>query len=627
MARFVISKAMMNNTNAVELTMRNQVDCAVNSALIFGIAHLRRLIFSALLLSSLVACGGASDSGSNAASNDLFSNTDAQGAPTSPNSNESTDGSGMAGNMNTVGTTGAANTVDTSGTLSTDGDTAGATTSAGVTDSTQPDQTGNNAITSGQPNQIAANTLPTTNAQGQVTWTFDAQISGLEVVVQPFVELPLASNGSPARWNAMSSFDNRLFVANEHDGQVYEVSRNNAQLWFDIKSAIQSHTGRTLDTSNPFHSGVRGIAFHPDFLINGKFYASIMEQRPIDTSMHTYLSDDSGIAADSVLVEWTADTTSFEIDISSYREVFRVGVPELDHPIKQITFNPHLSNSDADFGNLYIAHGDGSVESSLAGTGQANNALGKILRINPLQKGSDNYTVPADNPFTADTSLPDEVFSYGHRNPHHLAFSSGGHLLATEAGRDNIDEINLVAKGNNYGWALREGAFVHLDEGSLLDGIAALPPDDATNGLVYPAVQFGHHGNIGATFTGEALGGGYVVENGSALEGQFFFIDFPKTGLLFHTSLSDIVAAKTTGDPEELTNAKSYVATIQFDHDANPDTQALDNNLKDIVQSASGYVNTFNRIDVRIFQGSNGELYLTSKRNNMMYVIANSIPD
>ena len=107
-------------------------------------------------------------------------------------------------------------------------------------------------------------------------------------------------------------------------------------------------------------------------------------------------------------------------------------------------------------------------------------------------------------------------------------------------------------------------------------------------------MQFGHHGDAGAAFTGEALGGGYVVENGSALDGQFFFIDFPKTGLLFHTNLSDMLNAKTTGAPDELTNAQSYIATVKFDHDKNPDTPALDNNLKEIVQSAPGYVNTNN---------------------------------
>jgi len=546
-------------------------------------------VLPVLLLVLLCACSGSND------------NSDDSG-----NTNDQTDIT--SGNTYTGGSTDLSNGDSTSGTTS---------GSTGAADSGNSDSS---------PSSVAASSLPSTNSDAQVTWPFDAIASDLAVLVQPFVELPLASNGSPARWNAMSSFGDRLFVVDEQDGRVYEVGNNTAQLWFDISNAVQSHTGRSIDINNPFHGGVRGIAFHPDFESNGKFYASIMEHRPADTSAHNYLSDNSGIDADSVLVEWTADTSSYEIDASSYRELFRVGVPEFDHPIKQIAFNPYLTEGDDDYGNLYIAHGDGSVESSLAGSGQGNDALGKILRINPLQSDSDSYTIPTDNPFIADASLPDEVYSYGHRNPHHLAFSTAGHLLATDAGRDNVDEINLVQKGNNYGWALREGAYVHLDEGTLVNGVEALPADDAINGFVYPVVQFGHHGDIGASFTGEALGGGFVVENGSELDGQFFFIDFPKTGLLFHARLSDILLAKTTGSPDELTVAQSYIAGVQFDQDRNPDTPALNTSLKEIVQSASGYINVNDRVDVRIFQGAGGELYLTSKRNNMMYIVVNSLP-
>lgn len=473
---------------------------------------------------------------------------------------------------------------------------------------------------------VASSVLPKLDDAGNVFWTFDSKPSGLEVHIQPFLELPLASNGLPARWNSMSSFANRVFVSDEQDGHVYEVTERRATLWFDIAQAIQAHTGRSLSTTNSFHGGVRGIAFHPNFTSNGKFYASVMEERPTDTTAHHYLSDESGIDADSVLIEWTADTTTLEINPASYREVFRVGVPEYDHPIKQIAFNPYVTSIDGDYGNLYIAHGDGSIASTLTGTGHNNDALGKILRINPLQAGVQPYTVPVDNPFLNDGSLPNEVYSYGHRNPHHLAFTVSGHLLTTEAGRDNIEEINLVTRGADYGWARREGSFTHLDVGTLFNGISALPKDDAFNGYVYPAVQFGHHGSVGVTFTGEALGGGYVVENGSPIDGEFFFIDFPKSGILLHAGLSDLLAAKTTGEPEQLTSAQSYTATIKFDHDTNPDTQALDSTLKQIVESQTGYVNQNDRVDIRILQGPRGELYMTSKRNNMVYLVTSSLP-
>jgi len=510
---------------------------------------------------------------------------------------------------------------DTNGTTDNDG----STDADGTTDTNGTADSGNFEPPS-QASLVSSSVLPSINDEGSVSWSFDATPSGLEVVVQPFVEMPPASNGRPARWNDIATFGNRLFTVDEQDGLVYEITNRQVSLWFDISGAIQSQTGRILNTENPFHGGVRGIAFHPDFANNGKFYASLMEQRPTNTANHKYISDNSNIAADSVVVEWTADTTTYEIDAASYRELFRVGVPEYDHPIKQIAFNPNVSTGSNDYGNLYIAHGDGSIESTIAGTGQGNNALGKILRINPLQAGAQNYTIPADNPFINDATLPDEVFSYGHRNPHHLAFSLDGHLLATEAGRDNIEEVNLIEKGNNYGWSEREGSFVHLDVGTLSDGITALPDNDALNGYIYPVVQFGHTGSTGAGFTGQSLGGGHIVENGSPLNGQFFYIDFPKSGILLHSSLDDIVQAKTSGEPSTLTSAQSYIATVKFDHDTNPDTAPLDNDLKEIVQSAAGYDNVFDRVDVRIEQGPDGVMYMMSKRNNLIYLVTSSLP-
>jgi len=567
-------------------------------------------LFLAIIISVLVsACSSSSSttaeptaSSGSTAGETTTNNTDNAGNPTTS----------VDGGINTEGNEGSSDNAGTDTQPSTGETTTGGDTTDG----------GNTPVA----NLTKSATLPTISDDQQVSWSFAATPSGLEVHIQPFVEMPLASNGQPARWNDLSSFGDRLFAVDEQDGRVYEITDRRATLWFDISNAVQSQTGRALDISNTFHGGVRGIAFHPDFATNGKFYASLMEQRPDNTELHKYISDDSAIDADGVLVEWTADTTTYTIEPASYREVFRVGVPQYDHPIKQIAFNQNTNAGESDFGHLYIAHGDGSIASTLAGTGLGNNALGKIMRIDPLQGGSENYSIPADNPFISDTSLPAEVFSYGHRNPHHLAFSKDGHLMTTEAGRDNIEEVNLVENGQNYGWSQREGAYVHLDTGNLGAGISALPEDDAINGFTYPVVQFGHTGSLGTEFTGQSLGGGHVVENGSPLDGQFFYIDFPKSGILFHSALDDMLQANTKGAPETLSSAQSFIATVKFDHDSNPDTAALDNDLKQIVQSASGYVNLNDRVDVRIEQGPNGIMYMMSKRNNMIYLVTSSLP-
>ena len=468
--------------------------------------------------------------------------------------------------------------------------------------------------------------LPQVDGSGRVIWSFEPVLSGRQLEVMPFVEMPMSDGGRPARWNDMEYTGERLFVSNEHDGKIYEITGRDVRFWFDTAESIQSQTGRELDIDNPWHGGLRGFAFHPDFASNGKFYASMMQERPANPADFTYLSDRAGPdVADSVLVEWTANPATFEVDSSSYREVFRVGNPQYDHPIKQIGFNPYSQAGDEDFGLLYVAHGDGNREGSTAGDGEANDALGKILRINPMQNGNASYSVPGSNPFVGNLAMADEVYSLGHRNPHHIAFLRDGRLLATESGHDNIDEINLVDKGKNYGWYRREGAYVHLDSGTLLNGIATLPDDDAANGLTYPVIQYGHSGDVGATFVGQALGGGFVLDNGSELEGEFFYVDFVNSGRLFHSSINSIISSQTEGAPSELTMAQTFEASVMFDHDGNENTAAIANTMPEVLQSTGNYDGS-GRVDIRIGQGPLGEMYLLNKRNSVIYLVRNSYP-
>jgi len=477
------------------------------------------------------------------------------------------------------------------------------------------------------PNQnndtVAAAQAPIVDANNQVSWAFGPVDSGLTLNVEPFVQMPLASNGNPARWNDMATLGDRIFVVDEQDGRIYEITNRQVSLWFNIGAAVQSSTGRSLNIDNPFHGGVRGIAFHPDFASNGKLYTTLLEQRPADPTQHVYLSDAAAIDADSVLVEWTVN--SDVVDASSYREVFRVGIPEYDHPIKQIAFDPSVSSGSADYGLLYIAHGDGSKESTTAVGGQGNDALGKILRINPLANGAASYSIPGNNPFVGNSSMPDEAYSVGHRNPHHPAFMNDGTLLVTEDGRDNIDEVNLIVAGADYGWSQREGAYVQLGQAGLSTGISTLPANDTDLNFTYPVAQFGHTGNVGAGFTGQALGGGHVIENGSELDGQYFYIDFPKSGEIFHSSIAAIRAANTGGAPVNLTVAKTGRASITFNHDNSDATAALNTTMREVIRSASGYDNG-DRVDIRFGQGPDGELYMMNKRNNVVYLVTNSLP-
>ncbi len=466
--------------------------------------------------------------------------------------------------------------------------------------------------------------------------------SGLEVTLRAVATLPDSSIGTAPRLNGMAFTDDRLFVVAERDGVIHELTGDlggplTSTVFLDVAAAMAT-AGSPLDRTSSFHGGLRSVAFHPGAASNGRFYVSAMTARAGAPAGTRYLSDVAEpIVADSVLLEFRMDPTTGVADPASLREVFRVGMPVYDHPIKQIAFDQTLGPGDPGYGLLHIGHGDGSVQSAIAGGGQNPDALGKVLRIDPLAAGGEPYSVPSDNPFVGDPGMPDEVFSLGHRNPHSIAFATvdGRRVaLVAEPGRDNVEEINLLTSGGDFGWPAREGTFVHRPEGGGGElGIDPLPEDEATFGFTYPVAQYATGNPRGERFGGFGVVGGFAIENGSALDGQFFFADFPTRGTLFHTPVDELAAAVTTLDtadpsrdePSELRQAGIGIAAIRFDHDADPDTPALVRaSLTDVFDDAPTYET--DRADVRFGQGPHGELYLTSKRNNTVYLVLESVP-
>jgi glucose/arabinose dehydrogenase len=138
------------------------------------------------------------------------------------------------------------------------------------------------------------------------------------------------------------------------------------------------------------------------------------------------------------------------------------GIPAASiHDGGRIAFGPD--------GKLYVATGE-SGNRQLA---QDRSSLGgKILRINP------DGSIPPDNP---DPASP--VWSFGHRNIQGLAWDSAGRLWATEYGANQLDEINLIQPGGNYGWPMAEG---RADTPGLIDPLIQWSVDEASpSGLAY----------------------------------------------------------------------------------------------------------------------------------------------
>ncbi len=448
--------------------------------------------------------------------------------------------------------------------------------------------------------------------------------------------------------------DQWLYVTTQ-EGMIYAIDEDagghtTLKPWFDVASAIEASTDRRLYTRSR-QAGLQAVAFHPDFNRPdmpgyGKLYTSFLEQRPDNPSDFFYLGGRSGgrdVESDSVLVEWTFDHDAGQVDPQSYRGLFRIWMPFFDHPIKQAKFNPYAQPDSEDYGLLYVSHGDSSPKPSTDDDPQGlDNALGKIIRINPLPLGDESYTIPAINPFASseDPEVLKEIYAYGLRNAHTFSFNPADdgaiHLLAGDIGRNNIEEINHILPGGNYGWPKREGTFVHRQlpdddaDAGYITGVEELPGNDANFDYIYPVAQYDHNAELSEISSGNAIASGFVIRNGSDpnLHNQLIFANFSRRdGNIYHADFEEMLAAITQLDamdanrdePAELTQAMVHQLRLSLDHDNNPNTRPR--GFDDFLELLGD-----TRSDIRFGQGAAGEMYISSKRNGTIYLVTNTVP-
>lgn len=254
--------------------------------------------------------------------------------------------------------------------------------------------------------------------------------------------------------------------------------------------------------------GLLGLAFHPSFAHNGRFFTNATVDHP--QGAHTQIT------------EWRVASSSAPWRPERVGEVLAVPQPYGNHNAGQLAFGPD--------GYLYIGLGDGGWADDPHGNGQnGQTLLGSMLRIDV--DGARPYAIPADNPFVGNPQVRDEAFAIGLRNPWRYSFSPEGRLIVADVGQNTAEEIHIVAAGDNLGWAQREGRACFPAEVT----------DCATQGLVEPIYTYGREDGVSIT-------GGHVVADAAAgaLAGRYVFGDFA-SGRLWALELPDSVRA---GDPE-----------------------------------------------------------------------------
>ncbi len=276
--------------------------------------------------------------------------------------------------------------------------------------------------------------------------------------------------------------------------------------------------------------GLLGLAFHPRYRNNGLVYTYTSE--PLGpTPDFTTLADGeprAGNASLSVIREWRVDRpnrTDSVVDPTSSRVLLRIEQPQFNHNGGDIVFGRD--------GHLYIALGDGGGADD-QGPGHADggngqdlsdgNVLGKILRIDPSGSNSANgqYGIPASNPFVGQTGA-DEIYAYGFRNPFRISFDQRtNRLYAADVGQNDIEEVNRVVAGGNYGWPVKEGTFLFDDAGDG-PGFTTVDSPGVPAGLIDPIAQYDHDEGVSVT-------GGFVYRGSSIrkLRGDYVFGDLTR---------------------------------------------------------------------------------------------------
>lgn len=330
---------------------------------------------------------------------------------------------------------------------------------------------------------------------------------------EPTNEDGLATAFRPIVLTSAGDGTDRIFLADEWGViHVFSPGDEATKVFLDIRDRVSYK-------DNQNEEGLLGLAFHPNYEENGEFFVYYTTKQEPNTSIVSrfHVSDDDPNQAVA----------------ESEEQILRIPQPFWNHNSGNIVFGPD--------GMLYISLGDGGAGGDPLKNGQnLGTLLASIMRIdvNRTDEGL-AYAIPSDNPFVDRDDARGEIWAYGFRNIWGLSFDRAtGVLWAADVGQDIWEEIDLVVKGGNYGWSLREGMHPFGESGV-----------EANEALIEPILEYHHD-------VGKSITGGYVYRGSKIpeLQGCYVYADYVSKkvwALCYDHEAKEIVFNQELSSPDE----------------------------------------------------------------------------
>jgi glucose/arabinose dehydrogenase len=303
-------------------------------------------------------------------------------------------------------------------------------------------------------------------AQSSLTLALDSIVTGLSLPV--FVTH--AGDGS-----------NRLFIL-EQAGRI-RIFQNGSLIstpFLDIQNRVTSGGER----------GLLGIAFHPDYRNNRRFFLNYTHNRP---------------TLKTIIAEYQTSPSNPNAAQTAERVLLEINQPFDNHNGGQLLFGPD--------GFFYVGMGDGGSGGDPQNHAQnLDSLLGKMLRIDV--DGAQPYAVPPTNPFL-NRNGADEIWAFGLRNPWRFSFDRlTGRLFAADVGQSAREEVDVIERAGNYGWRRYEGSLCFNPSSGCENPAPEFP-------FRLPIAEYGRSEGVSVT-------GGYVYRGRlfPELIGTYLFSDY-----------------------------------------------------------------------------------------------------